>query len=88
MRVHECKVKVDGITKFVVSQDFDADRCFGNEVSTESVYQDTLQESLKGLIESTRENNSESHVLTCFAFGQTSSGKTFTMQGISKMAAD
>jgi hypothetical protein len=32
-------------------------------------------------------SSKEDNILTIFAFGQTSSGKTHTMQGVAKMAA-
>lgn len=88
IRVHECKVKVDGISKYIINSDFEADRCFSHQEKTENVYQYTFHESLKELIKSTEQKASkEESILTCFAFGQTSSGKTFTMQGISKLAS-
>jgi kinesin family protein 2/24 len=38
LRMHECKVKVDGITKYVQNSDFIADRVFGHTISTENIY--------------------------------------------------
>jgi len=38
MRVHECKLKVDGITKAVNPIDFTADRCFSHTKDSENIY--------------------------------------------------
>lgn len=38
IRVHECKTKVDGISKFILNSDFEADRCFSHIEKTESFY--------------------------------------------------
>ncbi len=38
IRVHECKFKVDGITKYIENHDFQFDNTFSHEESTESLY--------------------------------------------------
>ena len=36
--VHECKYKVDGVTKFVDNQEFNFDNTFSDEESNEDLY--------------------------------------------------
>lgn len=76
--IHEPKMKIDGITKFIEDHEFLFDNVFGEHIKTEIVYQFTIEPTIdlifnKGLI-------------TCFAYGQTGSGKTFTMKGIQQSA--
>ena len=73
-RVHEPKIKVDGITKYVENHDFNFDNSFNEKESTEIVYQTMIYPLMASLF--------EGGVVTCFAYGQTGSGKTFTMKGI------
>ena len=46
LRVHECKIKVDGITKYVETHDFRADQVFGDLSSGESIFQNSIMISL------------------------------------------
>ncbi len=58
------------------SADFHFDRVFGEQESTDAVYVEMVQE----LVESSVEGKHS----VAFAFGQTSTGKTYTMQGTSE----
>ena len=74
IRIHEPKIRVDGLTKYVDTTDFKFDNVFGDTKQTGVIYQTMINPVLemvysKGLV-------------TCFAYGQTGSGKTFTMQGV------
>ena len=73
-RVHEPKIKVDGITKYVENHDFNFDNSFNESEPTEPLYKTML----KPLITSLFTNG----IVTWFAYGQTGSGKTFTMKGV------
>lgn len=42
IRVHECKYKVDGITKFVENHDFIFDNAFSDLESTSDLYKATI----------------------------------------------
>ena len=76
--VHECKYKVDGITKFIDNQGFEMDNTFSERESTETLYQCSIQPQIDFLF--------DGGVVTCFAYGQTGSGKTFTMEGVEEHA--
>ena len=76
--VHECKMRVDGITKYIEDNDFKFDNVFSESETSEDVY--TYQ--IKTLIPTLLKNG----VVTCFAYGQTGSGKTFTMSSVTKYA--
>jgi len=47
MRVHECKYKVDGITKIVENHDFTFDNTFGEVEATNHLYEATLKPTLQ-----------------------------------------
>ncbi|KAH7479480.1 hypothetical protein PRIC1_008975 [Phytophthora ramorum] len=80
--VHYCKLKVDGITKYLDSNAFNFDHTFDENATNESVYMCTAQPLVKFVF------HDGGHA-TVFAYGQTGSGKTHTMQGIqSQIAAD
>ncbi|KAE9050525.1 Diatom spindle kinesin-1 [Phytophthora rubi] len=80
--VHDCKLKVDGITKYLDSNAFNFDHTFDESATNESVYMHTAQPLVKFVF------HDGGHA-TVFAYGQTGSGKTHTMQGIqSQIAAD
>ena len=68
IRVHECKTKVDGITKYIQTSDFAADRVIGHKTQTEAMYQKVVMKSLEGLVSNTRQAGKD-NILTCFAFG-------------------
>ena len=74
IKVFESKLKVDGITKYVDEHVFAFDNTFNENESTEDVYQFALEPSLDMIF--------KKGMVTIFAYGQTSSGKTFTMKGI------
>lgn len=69
--VHECKVKVDGITKYIENHPYKFDNTFHENEQTLSVYESTIKPLIKYLF--------NKGVVTCFAYGQTGSGKTYTM---------
>jgi len=76
--VHNCKLRVDGITKYLDNQAFQFDHAFSEGSSTEEVYFHIAQPLVKFICTGGR--------ATCFAYGQTGSGKTHTMVGIQEMA--
>ena len=61
VRVHECKYKVDGITKIVENHDFTFDNVFGWE-ATMALYESTLRPNMN--LPFVRGG-----VVTCFAYG-------------------
>lgn len=73
-RVHEPKVKVDGLTKYIQNYDFQFDNSFNETESSDILYQTMLFPLIPSLF--------KSGIVTWFAYGQTGSGKTFTMKGI------
>jgi kinesin family protein 2/24 len=77
--VHFCKLKVDGITKYLDNTDFRFDHTFGETSTTEEVYRYTAQPLVEYIFRGGR--------ATVFAYGQTGSGKTYTMAGIQRLAA-
>ena len=42
IRVGEPKYKVDGITKYIENQDFNFDNCYGEDETTENLYQSVM----------------------------------------------
>lgn len=70
--VHELKEKVD-LTKYVETHPFNFDRVFGGHVGNAAVYDGTARPLVDTLFSGGR--------ATCFAYGQTGAGKTFTMAG-------
>ena len=76
--VYECKIKIDGYTKYIDTNEFKFDNAFNENDSTMLVYNCTIQPSLDILL--------RGGVVTCFAYGQTGSGKTYTMVGIQDIA--
>jgi len=74
IKIFESKLKVDGITKYLDEHVFTFDNTFNEHESTEDVYKFALEPTLDMIF-----NNG---MVTIFAYGQTSSGKTYTMQGI------
>lgn len=69
--VHDCKLKVDGITKYVENYNFSFDNTFNEKESNEDVYNFSVKPLGEHLF--------NQGLVTCFAYGQTGSGKTFTM---------
>ena len=76
--VHEPKVKVDGITKYVNDVNFKFDNTFNENENSQDMYQFSIRDLLPSIF-----NNG---IVTCFAYGQTGSGKTFTVNAITKYA--
>lgn len=77
--VHDCKFKVDGITKFLDSNFFEFDHTFHEDDSTDDVYLNCVENLLPFVLKGGR--------ATVFAYGQTGSGKTHTMVGIQSLLA-
>lgn len=69
--MHECKFKVDGITKFIDNQEFTFDNTFSDDESTEDLYFFSVRPILDLVF--------NCGTITVFAYGQTGSGKTYTM---------
>eukprot|EP00177_Eucheuma_denticulatum_P006092 GFKZ01011108.1.p1 GENE.GFKZ01011108.1~~GFKZ01011108.1.p1 ORF type:complete len:1025 (-),score=167.77 GFKZ01011108.1:1391-4372(-) len=70
--VHELREKVD-LTKYVDTHAFQFDRVFSERVGNAMVYERTAKPLVDVLFGGGR--------ATCFAYGQTGAGKTFTMAG-------
>ena len=75
--VHEPKLKVDGITKYLENHTFVFDNTFGEKEDNTTVYQYSLKPLCPFIL--------NGGTVTCFAYGQTGSGKTFTMRGLQSM---
>ena len=71
--VHEDKVKVD-LTKYVQTHEFRYDDAFGEADSTARLYDASIQHLIDNFM-------GDGGTSTCFCFGQTASGKTFTLFG-------
>ena len=78
--VHECKIKVDGITKYLEDHQFYFDNTFSENETTEEIYDYTVGPMIEMVL--------NKGIVTCFAYGQTGSGKTYTMKGIQNLAID
>lgn len=76
--IHECKFKVDGVSKVVETHRFVYDQVFDERSTNDVVYKFSLGKYVDVV--------QAGGILTCFAYGQTGSGKTYTMQGIERMA--
>mmetsp|Transcript_20605 Transcript_20605/g.41238 ORF Transcript_20605/g.41238 Transcript_20605/m.41238 type:complete len:733 (+) Transcript_20605:178-2376(+) len=82
VHVHTCRLRVDGITKYMDHNGFAFDHSFGEEDSTGDVYRHTTQPLVEFVL------SGRGGRATCFAYGQTGSGKTHTMGGIQEMVAE
>lgn len=80
MCVYECKMKIDGITKYIDCNEFYFDNVFNEYEDTDSLYKCSIEPTIDLLL--------QGGVVTCFAYGQTGSGKTFTMKGIQDQSID
>lgn len=78
--VHDCKFKVDGISKYLANEMFEFDNTFHEDDTTDSLYIYAVQPLVDFVINGGR--------ATVFAYGQTGSGKTYTMQGIQTFVAE
>lgn len=76
--VHEPKVRVDGITKYVQDVNFKFDNTFNENENSQDMYQFSIRDLLPVIF--------QNGIVTCFAYGQTGSGKTFTVNAITKYA--
>jgi len=78
--VHECKIKIDGITKYLENHEFYFDNTFSENENTEEIYGYTIEPMINLVL--------KKGIVTCFAYGQTGSGKTYTMKGIQNLAIE
>jgi kinesin family protein 2/24 len=78
--VHECKYKIDGITKYIEDYEFYFDNVFHDGETTEDVYNFSVSPTVNMIM--------NRGIVTCFAYGQTGSGKTYTMKGIQNQAIE
>jgi kinesin family protein 2/24 len=72
--IHECKIKIDGITKYIEDHEFVFDNSFHEKETTDDVYRFSIYPTINMIL--------NKGIITCFAYGQTGSGKTYTMVGI------
>jgi hypothetical protein len=70
--VHEVKNRLD-LSKYVESHEFSFDAVFGEKHTNMEVYLGTARPLVDALFQGSR--------CTCFAYGQTGTGKTYTMEG-------
>ena len=78
--IYDCKMKIDGYTKYIDTNEFYYDNVFDEGEDTQSIYECTIEPTIPILL--------NGGVITCFAYGQTGSGKTFTMKGIQDEAIE
>ena len=78
--IHECKIQIDGITKYLEDHEFYFDATFGEDSKNYDIYNITLYPMINLVL--------NQGIVTCFAYGQTGSGKTFTMNALEKEAID
>ncbi|XP_052182537.1 kinesin-like protein KIN-13B isoform X2 [Diospyros lotus] len=71
LTVHETKLKVD-LTEYLEKHEFVFDAVMGEDVSNDEVYSETVEPIVPIIFQRTK--------ATCFAYGQTGNGKTYTMQ--------
>ncbi|XP_059638119.1 kinesin-like protein KIN-13B [Cornus florida] len=71
LTVHETKLKVD-LTEYVEKHEFVFDAALDGDVSNDDVYSETVEPIVPIIFQRTK--------ATCFAYGQTGNGKTYTMQ--------
>ena len=76
--MHEPKIKIDGITKYVQDIGFKFDNTFNENENSQDMYEFSIRDLMPTIF--------ENGVVTCFAYGQTGSGKTFTVNAITKFA--
>jgi kinesin family protein 2/24 len=76
--VHECKYKVDGVTKTIDNASFKFDNAFGEDSTNEELYFFQVRPILDLIF--------NQGIVTIFAYGQTGSGKTYTMNGLQDIA--
>ena len=76
--IHDCRYKVDGVTKTVENSEFKFDNAFDEHDSNEELYYFQVRPILDLIF--------NQGIVTIFAYGQTGSGKTYTMKGIQSTA--
>lgn len=76
--VHDCKYKVDGVTKMIDNNEFKFDNSFGDDQTNEELYFYQVRPILDLIF--------NQGIVTIFAYGQTGSGKTYTMNGLQDIA--
>jgi kinesin family protein 2/24 len=59
--VHECKFRVDGVTKYIENQGFEMDNSFSEFETTKSLYECSIQPEIDFLF--------DGGIVTCFAYG-------------------
>ena len=72
--VHDCRFKVDGVTKTIENSDFKFDNAFDDYEEPEELYFYQVRPILDYIF--------NQGIVTIFAYGQTGSGKTYTMNGL------
>eukprot|EP00871_Galdieria_phlegrea_P002298 jgi/Galph1/3069/GphlegSOOS_G1752.1 len=72
LQVYEPKLKVD-LTKYTEVHEFSFDKVFNEEANNMTVYKSCTQPLIHAIF--------KGYKVTCFAYGQTGAGKTFTMMG-------
>lgn len=76
--VHDCRYKVDGVTKTIENTDFKFDNAFDDVQTEEELYFYQVRPILDNIF--------NQGIVTIFAYGQTGSGKTYTMNGLQSIA--
>ncbi|GMQ06547.1 hypothetical protein CsSME_00051090 [Camellia sinensis var. sinensis] len=71
LTVHETKLKVD-LTEYVEKHEFLFDAVMSEDISNDEIYSETVEPIVPIIFQRTK--------ATCFAYGQTGNGKTYTMQ--------
>lgn len=78
--IHSAKFKVDGITKYLTHTGFQFDHAFEEDSTTGEIYIATTMPLLDHVV-------STQGRATCFCYGMTGSGKTYTMSAIQQILA-
>ncbi|RLN94085.1 hypothetical protein BBJ28_00018203 [Nothophytophthora sp. Chile5] len=78
--IHECKMYPDMRHKYVVSHHQRFSTCYGENVGTETVYLDAVKHLLLHAMEGGKS--------VCMMYGQTGTGKTYTMSGLFQYLSD
>ncbi|KAJ6845462.1 kinesin-like protein KIN-13B [Iris pallida] len=79
LTVHETKLKVD-LTEYLEKHEFVFDAVLDEDVSNDEVYRETVEPIVPAIFQRTK--------ATCFAYGQTGNGKTYTMQPLPLKASN
>jgi len=78
IKVFYSKFKVDGITKYIETNNFTFDNAFNENETSDELFECSLKPVLHEIF--------EEGFVTLFAYGQTGSGKTYTMKGIQEIS--